>query len=55
MKGFHWQIKVNKHGGPLVDTSIKDPVDVEAPTNRRERRAVAAWKRKQARKADDRG
>lgn len=42
-------VKVNKQGGPLVDREIKDAMDVEAPRNRRERRAAAAWKRKQAR------
>ncbi|MFI7448130.1 hypothetical protein ACIBQX_11585 [Nonomuraea sp. NPDC049714] len=42
-------VKVNKQGGPLVDRETKDLVDVEAPRNRRERRAAAAWKRKQER------
>lgn len=39
---------------PLTDRETKDLVDVEAPANRRERRAVAAWKRKQA-QGDGRG
>lgn len=48
-------VKVNKQGGPLVDREIKDPVDVEAPRNRRERRAAAAWKRKQERSQQQTG
>jgi hypothetical protein len=46
-QGLNWQVKFNRLGGPLVDRETKDDVDVEAPRNRRERRAVAAWKRRQ--------
>ncbi|WP_157253152.1 hypothetical protein [Nonomuraea typhae] len=49
MKVVWSYVKVNKRGGPLDDVETKDLVDVEAPRNRRERRAVEAWKRKQAR------
>ena len=50
-----WRISLNKDGGPRVDRELKDLVDVEAPVNRRERRAAAAWKRKQARAAQQSG
>ncbi|MFD9950837.1 hypothetical protein ACFWYW_58915 [Nonomuraea sp. NPDC059023] len=50
MKHFNWQIKVNKSGPPIGGMETKDLLDVEAPRNRRERRAVAAWKRKQAKR-----
>lgn len=49
MKIARSQVKINKHGGPVPAQETKDLVDVEAPRNRRERRAAAAWKRKQPR------
>ncbi len=54
MKVVWSYIKTRKDGTglPLSDRETKDWVDVEAPSNRRERRAVAAWKRKQAKQGD---